>query len=101
MASATVAILPTTPTTPNKIEDVAQIDVKPVSEPIVSNEDSCNDMTYDAYDEQLTVKEMLDFLQHMVEKNPAFVEMPIYHIEFGGLEQSITININRGRLIIS
>jgi hypothetical protein len=58
--------------------------------------------TYTTKDEQLTVKELISILHTIVRKDPSAKDAPVFHIEFGALTPSTTVNVSEDKgLIIS
>jgi hypothetical protein len=52
---------------------------------------------------QLKLRTLLEFLQSAADENPEILELPVFTVEFGGLEKAIQIEIasEAGQIIIS
>ncbi len=47
----------------------------------------------------ITVKELMEALQKMVEKDPSSAKAVVLQVEFGGLTETRTIELNDGTLV--
>ena len=52
-------------------------------------------------DSQLTVGELLQILQAIVHKNPGAENMPVFHVEFGGLVPTTIAEEEGEKLVIA
>lgn len=52
---------------------------------------------------QIKLRRLLEFLQSAVEKDPEILELPVFIVEFGGLERATQVDIEseEGRIVIS
>jgi hypothetical protein len=52
---------------------------------------------------QIKLRKLLEFLQSAAEKDPEILELPVFTVEFGGLERvtEVDIDIVEGRIVIS
>ncbi len=56
---------------------------------------------YRARHGQLTVGELLRILENVVRKDPEAREMPVFHVEFGGLVPSTVVEVEEDKLVIA
>ena len=43
---------------------------------------------------QLTVRELMDILRTIVRKDPSVLNAPVFHVEFGGLTPTTTVEVS-------
>ena len=52
---------------------------------------------------QIKLRKLLEFLQSAAEKDPEILDLPVFTVEFGGLERitQVDIELEEGRIVIS
>ena len=65
------------------------------------HDDQSQQTIYRARHGQLTVGELLRILENVVRKNPEARDIPVFHVEFGGLVPSTVVEVEEDKLVIS